>query len=85
MNWKPALASALKITTVIVASVAGLILIMLGIGAILRPLSSSLFGTEIVTSGMFYVAVFSFSLITYMILLVVAMRMWEAIRVRVER
>ena len=78
MNLISALRSALKITLATATSVAGLVLILLAVRAVLKPISSAMFGPEIVRSGMFYLALIPISLIAYLSLLVTAIRIWEA-------
>ena len=66
----------LRFALVIVLFV-GLLLTGLGIQAILRPVVSEIFGNEMVRRGPFYLAVSALSLIVYLFLIVLAMRILE--------
>jgi hypothetical protein len=62
----------------VVALFVGLLLTGLGIQALLRPVVSEVFGKEMIRSGPFYLAVVALSLIVYLLLIVLAMRIFES-------
>jgi len=67
-----------KIGLVILVLIVGPLLTGFGVHAILKPLVSAIFGTDIAKSGLFYVAVVALSLIVFLFLIVCAMRTWES-------